>query len=200
MFLPHKQHKMLCFVVHRHIAQLDMMNKWIDRQRYRQRSTSSNLHSNNSNQQRRNNARLIQPKQCPKLQHSPSHTPLFHLSFRNPHNTSHHQPELKSHKPVEPPANIANPWFGSEVEVKNFRATLRAAVLHRPVFALNMSTTLLMIPLTAKQHQQAEAHRKTHNTPHHRPEYKASNLLRRLQISPILDSAVKSQQGVLEPR
>ena len=41
-----------------------------------------------------------------------------------------------------PPANIASPSFGSDVAASEFRATLRAAVVHIPLVALKMSTSL----------------------------------------------------------
>ncbi len=62
---------------------------------------------------------------------------------------------------MKPPANIANAWFGSEVAARRSRATLRVAVFHRPVFALNMFTTLLYSSVSAERCQKpaAEAYR-----------------------------------------
>ncbi len=53
---------------------------------------------------------------------------------------------------LSPPANIASPPFGSEVAARYCRTTLRAAVVHAPLFTLNMSTILTKLPLASAQH------------------------------------------------
>jgi hypothetical protein len=88
-------------------------------------------------------------------------TRLQHLKARllprntcPPTPTSHHLAISKtqnriSHAPL-PPANMANPWFGSDVAARANLATLREAVVQRPVIASKMSTALLT-PLAAAQ-------------------------------------------------
>jgi hypothetical protein len=53
-----------------------------------------------------------------------------------------------------PPANMANPWFGSDVAARYHLATLRAAVVQSPLVALKMSTALLLTRLLAPAHAQ----------------------------------------------
>ncbi len=66
--------------------------------------------------------------------------------------TSHHlamptsQNKIKYVPTNPPPANMANPWFGSDVAARAFLATLRAAVVHRPLVELKMSTASLLTP------------------------------------------------------
>jgi hypothetical protein len=67
-----------------------------------------------------------------------------------PTTTSHNLPisttQTKNHKPVPPPANMANPCSGSDVAASALLATLSAAVVQRPLVALKMSTALLPPP------------------------------------------------------
>jgi hypothetical protein len=53
-----------------------------------------------------------------------------------------------------PPANIANPWLGSDVAARYHLATLRAAVVQRPLVPSKMSTALLLTVLLATAHAQ----------------------------------------------
>jgi hypothetical protein len=46
---------------------------------------------------------------------------------------------------------MANPWFGSDVAARSFLATLRAAVVQRPLVASKMSTALLTPPAHAQR-------------------------------------------------
>jgi hypothetical protein len=63
--------------------------------------------------------------------------------------TSHHLEISKAQNKIEnaplawPPANMANPWFGSDVAARKFLATLRTAVVQRPLVPSKMSTALL---------------------------------------------------------
>jgi hypothetical protein len=89
-------------------------------------------------------------------------TRLQHLKARllprntcPPTPTSHHLAISKnqnriSHAPL-PPANMANPWFGSDVAARSPLATLREAVVQSPVIALKMSTTLLELLVPAQR-------------------------------------------------
>jgi hypothetical protein len=70
-------------------------------------------------------------------------------------NTQHNHPRITNNKLVVPPANIANPRFGRDVATIRCRATLRTAVIHRPLLALKISTALLL--LAVQRHQQSAA-------------------------------------------
>ena len=70
--------------------------------------------------------------------------------------TSHNLPistktQTKNHKPVKPPANMANPCLGSDVAASTLLATLSAAVIQRPLLASKMSTELLTTPPPAQR-------------------------------------------------
>ena len=51
--------------------------------------------------------------------------------------------QKNNHKPLPPPANMANPCSGSDVADREALATLSAAVVQRPLVASKMSTALL---------------------------------------------------------
>jgi hypothetical protein len=53
--------------------------------------------------------------------------------------------KMKTNHEPKPPANIANPWFGSDVAAIPPRASVKAAELQRPMIASKMSTTLLTV-------------------------------------------------------
>ena len=57
----------------------------------------------------------------------------FRATHAPPTPTSHHlaisTTQNNNHKPDQPPANMANPWFGSDVAARLVFATLRAAVV-----------------------------------------------------------------------
>ncbi len=111
---------------------------------------------------------------------------------------------------LEPPANIASPSFGSDVATSHHRATLRAAVVHTPLVALNMSTVLTAFPLapaqrTSNQQQQQQQHTSplphTPPSPHHPLQSLTSTHTthrRRRRISPVLHSAAMWLQAILE--
>ncbi len=58
---------------------------------------------------------------------------------------------INTYDAPEPPANIASPSFDSDVAARLYRATLRAAVVHTPLLALNMSTVLTALPVLSAQ-------------------------------------------------
>ena len=99
-----------------------------------------------SNQQRR-------LKSAPPSTHHMPPSPFPPITTHTQHSA---QSTPKNNKPVKPPANIANPSAGSDTATRLSRATLRAAVLHRPLLALKMSTTSLR-ELPAQRHQQSAA-------------------------------------------
>ncbi len=68
--------------------------------------------------------------------------PASHITHNLPISTT----QYKKHKPMPPPANMANPCSGSEVAASALLATLSAAVVQRPLVASKMSTTLLRPP------------------------------------------------------
>lgn len=105
---------------------------------------------------------------CRCLQHSKEycrflHKAMSHNSVLNPIHSSHAcilppfaphplttQPSQEnSHDVPVPPAKIARPLSGSDVEANDHRAWLRSAVLQSPVIALKMSTALDQTPLPA---------------------------------------------------
>ncbi len=63
-------------------------------------------------------------------------------SFQPPHAPPPAINDFNACYTLLPPANIASPSFGSDVAARYARATLRAAVVHIPLFALKMSTVL----------------------------------------------------------
>jgi hypothetical protein len=77
---------------------------------------------------------------------------LLPPNTRPPTPTSHNLPisttQNKNHKLVSPPANMANPCSGSDVAASAPLATLRAAVVQRPLVASKMSTALLTTLIT----------------------------------------------------
>jgi hypothetical protein len=70
----------------------------------------------------------------PSAQHIPP-TPISHLAISTTQNIT------KCVPPIPPPANMANPWFGSDVAARPALATLRAAVIQRPLLPSKMSAT-----------------------------------------------------------
>ncbi len=78
---------------------------------------------------------------------SPPPTPTSrHLAISTTQNKKKYVPI------VWPPANMANPWFGSDVAAREPLTTLRAAVVQRPLVELKMSTALLKL-LSAHAHR-----------------------------------------------
>jgi hypothetical protein len=115
---------------------------------------------------------------------------------------------------------MANPWFGSDVAAGPHLATLRAAVVQRPLVASKISTAMLAAGPAHAQRisfhlQQLKARLLPRNNcppklPHHtilqyqkvkktKKEH-SYRLSRRLRIWPILGSAVTSLQDKLLPR
>ena len=146
----------------------------------------------------------------------------FRATNAPPTPTSHHlaistTQNITTYVPFQPPANMANPWFGSDVAASaRSLATLRAAVVQRPLVPSKISTALIP-PAHAQrisihfQHLNARLLRATHAPPtptsHHLAisttlktkcnPYPSSS---RLRIWPILDSAVTSLQDSVLPR
>jgi hypothetical protein len=100
------------------------------------------------------NVHGIDPITCSRVTHQHS-SPAPQSA---PHSTQHMPPashitpscnindskKKMTYVPLYPPANMANPWFGSDVAACHAAlATLRAAVVQRPLVASKMSTTLL---------------------------------------------------------
>ena len=77
----------------------------------------------------------------PSAQHKP---PDSHLAISTTQN------RIK-YVPLYPPANMAIPWFGSDVAARLPLATLRAAVVQRPLVPSKMSTALLQSPAHAQR-------------------------------------------------
>ena len=146
----------------------------------------------------------------------------FHPTHTHTHTHSHITPnfaisttQYKNYIPVSPPANMANACSGSDVAAISNLATLRVAVVQRPLVALNMSTALLTTP---DPEQRISAHLQrhkarlfppnthTHPLPHHTiSQYQQFNskityLIFRLRIRPILAQAVTSLQDNILPR
>ncbi len=144
------------------------------------------------------------------------HSPLFNPST---HTQLVHSAKKKSnHRPM-PPANIANPWIGSEVAARPSRATLSAAVLHLPLLASKISTALLLSTLPSAQrikNRQRQLNAQTPFDPNHillssTPQntqlaFKSISANKittnrcRPRISPILDSAAMLLRNNLEQR
>jgi hypothetical protein len=81
----------------------------------------------------------------------------FHATHAPPTPTSHHlaipptQNKINYIPRIRPPANMTNPWLGSDVAARYILPTLRAAVVQRPLVALKISTTLLTAPAHAQR-------------------------------------------------
>ncbi len=154
-------------------------------------------------------------------QSSPAAQSAPFLATHAPHtSTSHHlaisikSQNKSTYEPFEmPPANTANPWFGSDVAARTPLATLRAAVAQRPLVTLKMSTALLRSPAHAQRisirPQQLKAlpflatHAPHTSTSHHlaiSKNVKSNQHAYRPRIRPILGSAVTSLQDDTLPR
>jgi hypothetical protein len=115
---------------------------------------------------------------------------------------------------MKPPANMANPCSGSDVAAMPSLATLRAAVVQRPLVALNMSTALLTPPPAQRISAHLQRHKarlfppNTHtptSTSHPISQYQQLNkkityLCLRLRLWPILAQAVTSLLENVLPR
>ena len=94
------------------------------------------------------NSASFNPTRIRQAPHAPCHP-------HDIHHTPQNQPSnnKKYHTLIQQPANIAKPCFGSDAATREPRASLRAAVLHRPLLALKISTALLTVP--AKRHKRS---------------------------------------------
>jgi hypothetical protein len=67
---------------------------------------------------------------------------------RLPHHTTSQYQRLKNKIQYvllfPPPANMANPWFGSDVAAREYLATLRAAVVHAAGHCSGCAAAMLM--------------------------------------------------------
>ena len=77
--------------------------------------------------------------------HAPPTPTSLHLAISTTQNLTTYVPL------IAPPANMANPWFGSDVAARWLLATLRAAVVQRPLIPSKMSTALLQPPAHAQR-------------------------------------------------
>ncbi len=85
-------------------------------------------------------ARILPRNTCPPIPTS------HHIAVSTTQNKIKNVPLVRL-----PPANMAIPRFGSDVAVRYHLATLRAAVVQRPLVALKMSTALLAPPAHAQR-------------------------------------------------
>jgi hypothetical protein len=142
--------------------------------------------------------------------HAPPRHPQYTISQYRQHDTNF--------TPMSPPANMANPWKGSDVAAKLPLSTLSAAVVQRPL-ALKMSTALLQAVPTQRitritvRLQRLKAHLPpqntrppppshiTHNLPISTTQTKITNQWNsRQRIWPIPAQAVTSLQDKILPR
>jgi hypothetical protein len=159
--------------------------------------------------------------QCssPAAQSAPPSTKHTHHKISSTNLTSHHLAISATQNiiiwiPIDnPPANKANPWFGRDVAARKSLATLRTAVVQRPLVASKMSTVLKfdmsaqrisvhiqrlkarLLPTNTRPPTPATRHLTISVT-----QNKITYLLPRLRIWPILGSAVTSLQGNFLPR